>query len=259
MVATALRYVQPGSRRTLNMAIILYGGGPAFGLPEVSPFVTKTEVQLKLAGLDYEKALSRPEQSPKGQLPFIADGDERIADSTFIRLHLERKYGVDLDAGLSPRERAEAWALERMIENHLNWCSAYERFFIPGNFEKGPAHWFDAAPEAIRENLKRRLLDQVAINLKAVGVLRHSAEEIAELGEKSLAALSALLEDRSFLFGDKPCGVDATAFGALAILQSPFFEGPLQTAARRQEKLIRYVDRMMAIYYPDHPWPAPYS
>ena len=30
--------------------IILYGAGPGFGLPEISPYVTKTEVQLQLAG-----------------------------------------------------------------------------------------------------------------------------------------------------------------------------------------------------------------
>ena len=35
--------------------ITLYGFGAGFGLPEISPFVTKTEVQLKMAGLAYRK------------------------------------------------------------------------------------------------------------------------------------------------------------------------------------------------------------
>jgi len=51
--------------------ITLYGFGPGFGLPEISPFVTKTEVQLKMAGLAYRKEKARPTSSPKGQLPFI--------------------------------------------------------------------------------------------------------------------------------------------------------------------------------------------
>src|SRR6202000_3368828 len=80
--------------------IILSGGGPNFGLPEISPYVTKTEVQLKMAGLAYRKERATPTDSPKGQVPFIDDDGERIADSTFIRAHIERKYGVDLDAGL---------------------------------------------------------------------------------------------------------------------------------------------------------------
>ena len=35
--------------------IILYGAGEGFGLPEISPYVTKTEVQLRMANLRYEK------------------------------------------------------------------------------------------------------------------------------------------------------------------------------------------------------------
>ena len=39
--------------------IILYGAGEGFGLPEISPYVTKTEVQLRMAGLPYEKRVGR--------------------------------------------------------------------------------------------------------------------------------------------------------------------------------------------------------
>ena len=60
--------------------ITLFGGGPNFGLPETSPYVTKTEVQLKIAGLAYRKERATPQQSPKGQVPFIDDGGVLIAD-----------------------------------------------------------------------------------------------------------------------------------------------------------------------------------
>ncbi|MCR5878334.1 glutathione S-transferase N-terminal domain-containing protein [Phenylobacterium sp. J367] len=79
--------------------IVLYGAQAAFGLPQVSPYVSKTEIQLKMAGLAYEARDAMPEESPKGQIPFIDDGEVRVADSTFIRMHLERTYGVDFDEG----------------------------------------------------------------------------------------------------------------------------------------------------------------
>jgi glutathione S-transferase len=100
--------------------ITLYGFGPGFGLPEISPFVTKTEVQLKMAGLTYRKEKARPPASPKGQLPYIVDEAESIADSTFIRAHIEGKYGFDFDAPLSLQDRAQAWAFERMIEHTMS-------------------------------------------------------------------------------------------------------------------------------------------
>src|ERR1700745_384528 len=101
--------------------ITLYGFGTGFGLPEISPYVMKTEVQLKMAGLPYRKLRARPQDGPKGQVPFIDDRGAPMSDSTLIRGHIERTYGLDFDEGLDALRRAEAWALERMVENHLAW------------------------------------------------------------------------------------------------------------------------------------------
>ena len=40
--------------------IVLYGFGAGFGLPEISPLVTKSEVQSKTAGLVYRKQRAMP-------------------------------------------------------------------------------------------------------------------------------------------------------------------------------------------------------
>ncbi|HEY9234328.1 MULTISPECIES: glutathione S-transferase family protein [Phenylobacterium] len=95
--------------------ITLYGFGESFGLPEACPQVIKAEAQLRMAGLAYVKALSVP--MPGRRLPWIEDDGRSVAGSHFIRLHLERKYGIDFDSGLGAVERAQAWAIERMIEN----------------------------------------------------------------------------------------------------------------------------------------------
>lgn len=233
--------------------ITLYGFGPGFGLPEISPYVTKTEVQLRMMGLDYVKQQAMPDNSPKGQLPFIDDG-EVVADSTFIRRHLERKHDFDLDAGLDERQRAEAWAIERMIENHFNWAFTYTRWMMPENFAKGPAHFFDGAPETVRDAVREDVLRRVGESMRIGGLGRHTPQEITELGTRSLSALSMLLGWKPYLMGDKPCGTDAIAFASLAGLMTSFFDSPLRARALEFANLVTYVDRMMARYYPEHEW-----
>lgn len=234
--------------------ITLYGFGAGFGLPEISPFVTKTEVQLKMAGLAYRKERAMPPASPKGQLPFIEDNGEAIADSTFIRAHIERRYGFDFDAGLSLQERAQAWAFERMIEHHVYWALVGARWVDPVNFSKGPAHFFDGAPEHRREKLREDAQFRVAENYLLSGLGRHAPDEDVELAVRSLFALSVQLGDRPYLMGENPAGVDATAFGALAGILTPFFESSLRERAETFANLTAYVDRMMDRYYPEFGW-----
>jgi glutathione S-transferase len=236
--------------------ITLYGAGEGFGLPEISPYAMKTEVQLKMAGLPYRKERGNREDSPKGQIPFIDANGARIADSTFIRGYLERTYGVDFDEGLNPAERAQAWAIERMVENHFGWTVAHTRWLSPRNFEKGPAHFFDDAPPAIRQTLRSDVRERVRATIHAVGVGRHSEMEIVALGVRSLDALSVLICDKPYLFGDRPCGADATVFAMLAGILTPFFESELRYQAEGFEDLVRYVDRLMGKFYPGFEWRA---
>src|SRR3954454_7869675 len=117
--------------------IILYTFGALWGLPDPSPFVIKSEVQLKLSGLPFRTEKSRPPEGPKGKLPYIEDASVLIGDSTFIREHLERRYGVALDAGLSAEQRATAWMVERVVEDHVYWATVYARWGVRENFDKG--------------------------------------------------------------------------------------------------------------------------
>jgi glutathione S-transferase len=234
--------------------ITLHGAGEGFGLPEISPYVTKTEVQLKMAGLAYVKVQGHPDQGPKGQVPFVDVGPEgggaRIGDSTFIRGYVERTYGIDFDEGLSPEQRATAWALERMMENHYGWALCHERWLDAENFAKGPSRFFDGAPQGVRD----AVLDQVRLNLRAVGIGRHTDLEIVALGVRSLAAVAAILGDKPYLFGDRPCGADATVFALLANTLTPFFTGELRRRAEGFGTLVAYVDRLMAQFYPEFEW-----
>ena len=236
--------------------ITLYGAGEGFGLPEISPYVTKTEVQLQLADIAYRKVRGDREDSPKGQIPYIDAGDRRIADSTFIRDFIEQAHGVDLDAGLDAVQRAQAWAIERMCENHLCWVAVTFRWLDPDNFARGPAHFFASLPDAVRDKVIEDVLVQVRANVRSVGIGRHTPPEIVALGERSLAALSALIGDKPYLMGERPCGADATVFAMLAMILTPCFPTELRDRALGYANLVAYTDRLMAQFYPDFAWRA---
>lgn len=237
-----------------SSSITLYTSRAGFGLPDTSPFVIKSEVQLKMAGLVYDRASTIPPQAPNGKLPFINDHDEIVSDSTFIRAHVERKYGVDLDEGLDARQRAEAWAIERLLEDHLYFAMVWFRWIDPDNFARGPAHFADQAPEVDRAQLRHDMQSRKAAELHAQGLGRHTPAQIADLAERSIDVLSQLLGDKDYLMGESPSGVDATAFGVLAGVITPFFDTPLRKVAEAHANLVAYVARMMQRYYPGHAW-----
>jgi glutathione S-transferase len=235
-----------------SSSLTLYATRPGFGLPDTSPFVLKTEVQLKMAGLVYERASAIPPQAPNGKLPFINDHDEVVSDSTFIRAHVERKYGVDLDAGLDAQQRAQAWAIERLLEDHLYFAMVWFRWIDPDNFAKGPANFANAAPEAERAALREQMQARKLAELQAQGLGRHAPPRIAELGRRSIDALAELLGNRPYFMGESPSAVDATAFGMLASTVTPFFDTPLRGAVEARPNLVAYIARMMQRFYPEH-------
>jgi glutathione S-transferase len=232
--------------------ITLHGFFPAFDVPAASPFAIKTDVQLKMSGLPYRIGEGgTPQTGPKGKIPYIEDGGQLIGDSTFIRDHIEKAYGIDLDAGLSPEDRARAWSVERMLEDHLYWAMVHQRWCDDANFEKGPAHFFDRLPEALRDTARCEAREGVKASVYGHGLGRHSGAEIADLGARSIRSLATQIGGKPYLMGEKPCGADATAFAFAISVSTAYFSGPLCDAAHRYPALLSYTERMTQRYYPE--------
>jgi glutathione S-transferase len=232
--------------------ITLYNFGPAFGLLDPSPFVTKAETLLNMANLPYRTDAKGFAKAPKGKLPYINDDGEIIADSTFIRWHIEKKYGIDFDRGLAPEQRAIAWAFEKMVEDHLYWTVLDARWTDDANFARGPAFFFRAVPAPVRPLVISHIRRKVRKNLHGHGMGRHSRAEIVALGTRAIDALADFLGSKNYFMGAEPTGVDATMFAFAAGILCPLFETPLRTAAERHDNLKLYVGRMTARYYPDY-------
>lgn len=232
--------------------ITLFSFGPFFGLPDASPFVLKAMTLLKLAGLPYVENHRGFSRAPKGKLPYIDDDGTIVADSTFIRFHIEKTYGFDFDAGLSPEQRAQGWAIDKMLEDHLYWTFVHARWIDDANFERATAQFFDAVPAPIRPLVKAFVRRKVAKSLHAQGTGRHTPDQIAELGKRDVEALSALLGDKPFLFGTEPSGADATAFAFVAEILAPVIDTPIRAAAESKPNLVAYRDRLLNTYFPEY-------
>jgi len=230
--------------------ITLFGFGPGFGLPDPSPFVMKAELLLKMAKLTYQIDTAGFRKAPKGKLPYIDDDGEIVADSTLIRWHLEKKYGVDFDQGLSTEQRAVAWAFEKMLEDQLYWAILESRWNNDANFAKGPIKFFRAVPWPARPLVVSMVRRKIRHYLRAQGMGRHAPDEIDRLAIRSVDAIVEYLGDKSYFMGGEPTGVDATVFAFVTGLLCPLFESPARQAAERHSNLRRYVGRMMSRYYP---------
>jgi glutathione S-transferase len=229
--------------------ITIYTFGPYFGLPDGSPFVIKAMMLLKFAGLEYGEDRGGFGKAPKGKLPYINDDGLIVADSTFIRFHIEKKYGFDFDAGLTPEQRAVAWAVERMSEEHLYFALVATRWLDDANFAKGPAQFFKAVPMPVRPIVQRLVARKVEKTLKLQGFGRHTQGEQAELAIADIDAFATLIGDKAFLMGEKPCGADATVFAFVASFLTPVFDTPIRTAAERHPNLAAYKDRITRLYF----------
>jgi glutathione S-transferase len=230
--------------------IALYGFGPGASLPDLSPFVMKAMLLLKFAGLDFTVNTDGFSRAPKGKLPYIDDAGTIVADSTFIRFHIEQTRGFDFDAGLSTEQRAQAWAIEKMCEEHLLWIIARIRWLDDANMEGGLARIFEKAPAPARPLVKWILRRKIAKMLWAQGMGRHTAQDIDTLGARNMEALSTLLGDKTFLFGDTPRGADAALFAFIALTLDPYSNSSVRDAALAKPNLVAYRDRIMGAYFP---------
>lgn len=229
--------------------ITLHSFGPAFGLPDPSPFCIKADLLMQLSGLPYERVRGDMRKAPKGKLPLIVDDGETIADSSFIRFHLEAKYGIDFDKGLTEAQRGIGWAVEKMLEDQVYWIAVHERWLNDDNFARGPAHFFKSVPAPLRPLIVAMIRRKVARKLQGQGIGRHSDAERSILARRAMSSIAAILGDRPYLGGDAPAGADATLGAFMISGVSRHFDSALREAIEEHACLVAYAARLRARFY----------
>ncbi|WP_158085641.1 glutathione S-transferase family protein [Henriciella aquimarina] len=233
----------------------LYGWGPMFDCPSPSPYVMKSEIQLQMLDIEFDRAFADLDAVSKHKAPYVEDEGEIIQDSNFIRAHFERKTGRSLNDGLTPRQQALSWALERMVEGHLNAVMAGERWLNDANFEKGPTLFFADVTEPQRQAVIDEIREGMRKTRWESGIGRHAHEEQLQLAAWDLAAIAAQLGEQAFLLGDEPTVADASVSAVLVSCATPYFETPLVDLVQSHSNLPGYIRRMKECYLPEGVWP----
>ncbi|MGH8813657.1 MAG: Tom37 metaxin N-terminal-like domain-containing protein, partial [Advenella sp.] len=131
--------------------MLLYQFERTWGIPNLSHFCCKMETYLRMADIKYTVKATLPLFAPKRKLPYIEDGDLKLADSRFIIRHLKAKY-KDLDEGLTPAESALSLAMQRLLEEHLFWATMYSRWqYTDANWQVNKKAIFSVMPPGIRD------------------------------------------------------------------------------------------------------------
>lgn len=228
----------------------VFGITPAWGLPCISPFVTKVVYALRLKKIDF--TLERQNlhtvvtDSPTGKLPYVilAEGD-RIADSNSILAHLAR------DAHLTPEQAAMATALGRMLDEHTYWHVAVEpRWVDDDGWKRYRCTLFGVDPfpselEAAGEHVRQAILSQ----WRGCGLGRMSEAQRSERAAEDVRTLATLLPPERFFFGDEPSNIDGSIAAMTAhMLKAPFPSPAAREAARHPilERHLRLVEQRIA-------------
>lgn len=203
--------------------ITLYTFAEGFGQFSYSPFCTKAAWLLNLAEVPWErKNMNDPRKMPLGKLPAIGLQDGTIIpDSDNIRAYLEEQ-GFDFDAGLSLRDKASSRAFIRMAEEHIYFHQVMDRWGDDANWAVIRQEYFGFLPALLRGIITSKLRKDLMQTMHGMGLGRLTAAQRLERIEPDLAAISAQLGERPFLFGETPTAADATV-GAMigAITASP--------------------------------------
>ncbi|MEP1538979.1 MAG: glutathione S-transferase family protein [Paracoccaceae bacterium] len=226
------------------ITLVTYPSG--WGQPSLSPFCVKAMYLLNKSGLEWEVLETNdPRSFPRGKLPALKVGKQTIGDSDAIRAYIA-EHGADMDAHLTPVERADARAYQRMSEEHLYYQIVRDRWANDNVWPEVLRTYFDSIPAFIRGFVTRKLRRNVVQGLNFLGHERSTEQERMMRIEQDLQAILSRLKGQKFLFGDTPCSSDASLGPMLAAAKATPVATTLSKRIETDTAICAYVDRVAA-------------
>jgi glutathione S-transferase len=207
------------------MTVKLYGYIAAWGLPCISPYVTKAANYLTMTGVDFEfvnQDLTRlDDDAPAGKLPYIVDEDgTKVHDSQRIIEHLRASRSHTIDDHLSAQEKAVGLAFTRLTDENLYWSGVIQprwredagfQLYVPYILGMGDKS-YDEVWGALDDDFKAfvdAFRDRVLAGFNGQGMGRRTAEEVVGFFRDDVDAMSDFLADKPYLMGEQPTSYDA--------------------------------------------------
>jgi len=236
----------------------MYGYLPAWGCSDMSPFVSFTDAYLRMAGIPFKaEILYRGDltATPKGKLPWIVDVDgTNVSDTQLIQYYLEEKYDNKLDGWLSKEQKAQAAIMNRAIGEFWYWIVVQTRYRRDEDFAIYDPLWVKFLawlPVEQRAQPVSDFRDHLLTQFWHHGTGRNSEAEVEMIAAKLTDAMSDLLGDKPYMFGDKPSSLDANIYAGLVHVMFTPFPSPIGQYPKTKPNLVAYTDRIFDKYYPE--------
>ena len=219
--------------------LTLYSYPTLFGVADNNGYGLKVFAFLKLAGVPFRhEHIFDASKAPRGQLPYVVDGDDTVGDSESILGFVMQKYRLTIDDALSPAQHATTLLITRMLDD-LYWVMSYSRW-------KDERYWHLFRDALLREHpslTEDGLVKAKEFNAQRYyyqGIGRYEPDAAMARGLADLAALAKLIPQHGYVHGETPTSIDAGIYGFIANIYFYDIDTPLKQFVTAHKNIVRH-------------------
>ena len=219
--------------------ITLYSYPELFGVADNNPYGLKIFAFLKLCKLPFRhEHILDPKDAPRGQLPYIIDGDAHIGDSDAIVDHLIKKYGLKIDGSLTPAQRVTHLMIRRMLDD-LYWVMSYSRWSDERFWPLFRDAFLTTHP-AVSPNVLEAARTYNFQRYHYQGIGRYEPAAVYERGVADIETLANIKPKSGYFFGPEPTSIDAAIYGFIANITFYAIDTPLKACVLAYPGLVKH-------------------
>lgn len=219
--------------------LTLFSYPDLYGVADNNPYGLKVYALLKLCKLAFRhEHILDTKNAPRGQLPYLLDGEKTIGDSDAIISHLIARYALPIDSGLMASQRDTDLLVRRMLDD-LYWVMSYSRW-KDESYRPAFLQAFRREHPSLTEEGLHKAQEFNALRYHYQGIGRYAPAAAYARGIADLQVLANLIPPTGFLHGPQPGSIDAAIYGFLANIYFYEIDTPLRQFVAAQRNLVRH-------------------